>query len=121
MAALYVLAGLGVLAGSVWCVSFSCQRGLGPGSGGSGRSERPRGLIEVEDAAEALSALDTAGGGSARLGQGDDVADALVVPLVMVVLDVLGEEMVQVALAERDHVAKAFLTDGISRTVPRTR
>jgi pSer/pThr/pTyr-binding forkhead associated (FHA) protein len=70
-------------------------------------------LIEVEDAAEALSALDTAGAGrSARLRQGDDVADTLMVPFVVVVLDVLGQDMTQVALAERDHVAKAFLTDG---------
>src|ERR1700678_4237121 len=69
-------------------------------------------LVEGEDAAEPFASADAADGrGRIVGGEGDDVAQALVVALGVVVLHKLTQHGAQMTLAERDDVPEALLLD----------
>ena len=69
-------------------------------------------LVELEDATEPLATLDGTHSGSASARHWDDVSDALVGAFVLVVLDVLGDDVAQVPVAQGDDVAQTLLANG---------
>ncbi|MFT6362483.1 MAG: hypothetical protein ACJAZ8_000889 [Planctomycetota bacterium] len=72
-------------------------------------------MVELEQAAETLATLDRP---SARSYFGIDkfIADTLMVPLVDEVMQALISSAAQVAFAEQDHLAEAFLLDRSDET-----
>jgi hypothetical protein len=61
----------------------------------------------VQDSAEAFIASDDTSALQSK-GQGDDVVEALMVALMVIMLDVLAEDRSKMSLPERDDVAKTF-------------
>jgi hypothetical protein len=72
----------------------------------------PVSFVKGEDATEPLSSPDAAEGRGRIAGrEGDDVAEALVVALGVVVLNELADDAAQMTFAERDDVSQALLLD----------
>ena len=75
-------------------------------------NSRSLSLVELEDAAEPFAHAHTPDDhGRGASGKRDDVAEALMVALGMVVLDVLSDQVVEVPGAKGDNVPKALLSD----------
>src|SRR5580700_7900556 len=104
---------------SVACASFSTvTRSRGTEGGTSWcsktRTARSRGLslVEGEHTAEPFQSVDaTDGRGRMAGGEGDDVVQALVVALGMVMVHELAHDGAQMTLAERNDVAEALVLD----------
>jgi hypothetical protein len=80
------------------------------------RHSRGLSLIERKQAAEPFASADAADdrGGS---GEGDDVPQALMVALDMIVVHELAEDAAQMTLAEGDDVPEALVLDGANKSL----
>jgi hypothetical protein len=80
-----------------------------------------RSLIEIQQSPEPLASADAPFDRWRGVrGEGDHVAQALVVTLGVVVLDKLVDHSAQVMLAERDDVSQALLSDGAHKAPARS-